>query len=70
MLVDASKRGNSAVLKWAKVPTSADVKTGVEHVIKALLTECLVSTADVKCVTIGTTVSSRHAGSAWHIARY
>ena len=63
MLLDASKAGNTAVLNWAKVPTSPDVKTGVEHVIEALLTKCIVSTADIKCVTIGTTVSSRRAGS-------
>lgn len=58
VLLDTAKRGSSSVIKWLKVPTSADVKTGVADAIQRLLTASAISTTDIKCVTIGTTVRS------------
>ncbi|MCJ1353393.1 MAG: hypothetical protein MMC33_003379 [Icmadophila ericetorum] len=55
VLLDTSKRGSSSVVKWLKVPTSADVETGVKNAIRELLRASKVPTSDIKCVTIGTT---------------
>ncbi|MCJ1310868.1 hypothetical protein MMC25_004536 [Agyrium rufum] len=44
-----------AVLAWVKVPTTMDVRHGIESAIMQLLGKATVSAEEIGCVTIGTT---------------
>lgn len=52
---DAVILDGEKVLAWCKVPTSADVESGITGAIRKILTDGAVSPDDIDCVMIGTT---------------